>query len=211
MPSIVEITKFIHDLSVSVPLPIFVFIGTILEEIIAPIPAQLIMITAGTIAFEQNMPLAYLIILATIGGVGKTISSFIFFWVSEKLGIKFVDKYGNYFGITKESMDKFSVYLNQVWKDNFILLVIRLIPIIPTIPVSVASGILKINRGTFLTSTFVGATIQNLAFLYLGFVGIKGSNALFEIISQYKFTTFFIILATVALCLWYYFWKTMKR
>ncbi|OGM24943.1 hypothetical protein A2627_03180 [Candidatus Woesebacteria bacterium RIFCSPHIGHO2_01_FULL_39_28] len=56
-----QIISHIKTLANTTPLDLFVFVGPILEEIIAPIPSPLVMTTAGTLAHSQDLiRLAYI-------------------------------------------------------------------------------------------------------------------------------------------------------
>jgi membrane protein DedA with SNARE-associated domain len=51
------IEQWIVHLATQVPLPAYVFVGEIIEELISPIPSQAVLMTAGSIAKTQDLPI----------------------------------------------------------------------------------------------------------------------------------------------------------
>ena len=70
-----QIISLIKTLAYTSPLDVLAFIGSFMEEIIAPIPSPLVMTTAGTLAHTQNHTKRYLFWLAMDASMGKTIAS----------------------------------------------------------------------------------------------------------------------------------------
>ena len=63
--------SFVNILS----LEVFVFVASIIEEVIAPIPSPTVMVVAGSVAQLQERALFFLIPLAIIGALGKVIGA----------------------------------------------------------------------------------------------------------------------------------------
>lgn len=199
------IISYLENIAHTVPLEIFVPTASFIEEVIAPIPSPLVMVLSGSIAGSQNLPLIYLLWLAFIGAIGKTIGAWILYFVADKLEDVIVKKYGKFFGVSHTHIENIGKKLNGKWQDNVFLFVARALPIIPSAPVSIACGLIKINLKTYLTSTFLGTYVRNLIYLYLGYVsygnykqiadGFEGVESLGQIL---------IFLALVGLVLYAY-------
>jgi membrane protein DedA with SNARE-associated domain len=163
------------------PLEIFVFVGSIIEEIIWFIPSPFIMTSAALLAVKQDYSIfafASLILFATLG---KTVSSYIVFILSEKLE-ELAQKSKIKFIPDKKTVHKWSEVISQGPWDDIILTIIRAIPIIPSFPVSVACGLLNISTKTFLITTIIGTYIRYTfyaAAAVIGFNQLKNIEANF--------------------------------
>ena len=167
-----QIINLIKTLAHTIPLDVFAFIGSILEEIIAPIPSPLVMTTAGTLAQTQNHTLLYLFWLAAVASLGKTIASWLYYVLADKTENLVLTRFGKYVGISHKEIKNIGRHFNGTWKDDVILLAVRALPIMPTSLVSVVCGFIKLNMRTYLQSTFIGYFIRSFIFLYLGYTGM---------------------------------------
>lgn len=84
-----------------------------------------------------------------------------------------MNKFGKYLGVTHADIEHIGQKLNKGWKDNVFLLIARALPIIPSAPIALVCGAIKLDTVTFITSTFLGTTIRNLLFLYIGYTGLS--------------------------------------
>ena len=167
-----HIISLIKPLATTIPLDVFAFIGSFLEEIIAPIPSPLVMTTAGTLAHTQNHTLLYLFWLALAASLGKTIASWLYYVLADKSEDLVLTRFGKYVGVSHKEVENIGKHFNGTWKDDVILLVLRSLPIMPTSLVSVVCGFIKLNMRTYLQSTFIGYFIRSFIFLYIGYTGM---------------------------------------
>jgi len=167
-----QIISLIKSLSHTIPLDVFAFIGSFMEEIIAPIPSPLVMTTAGTLAHTQNHTLLYLFWLAQAASAGKTIASWLYYVVADKTEDLVLTRFGKFIGISHHDVESVGKHFNGTWRDDIVLLVVRALPIMPTSLVSIVCGFIKLNMRTYLQSTFIGYFIRSFIFLYLGFTGM---------------------------------------
>lgn len=199
------IINYLHTLSATVPLPIFVTLGAALEEIIAPIPSPLVMTIGGSLAASAGKHWLYLVYLAFIGSIAKTIASYIVYYVSDKAEDVVISKFGKFVGVTHKEVEKFGAQLSGGWHDHLILLALRAVPIIPTAPVSIIAGLLKINLGMFLWTTVVGYFVRNYFYLYLGATSIGALESLNEGLDSVEKIGYMIIFGLlVGLTLFFY-------
>lgn len=199
------IIVYLHTLSETVPLPIFVTVGAALEEIIAPIPSPLVMTIGGSLAAAVGKHWLYLVYLAIIGAIAKTLASFIVYYVSDKAEDIVIGKFGRFVGVTHKEVEKFGAQLSGGWQDHLVMLALRAIPIIPTAPVSIIAGLLKINLGMFLWTTIVGYIVRNYFYLYLGATSIGALESLNEGLDSVEKIGYLIIFALlVALTVFFY-------
>ena len=184
-----------------VPLELFTSIGAFTEEIISPI----VMTLSGSIASSQNKPLIFLFWLAIIGALAKTAGSWVIYWISDKLEDLLLVRFGKILGISHKDVEGFGKYLNKGNRDYFMITLLRAIPIMPTAPVSIASGFLKLNLKPYLFGTFLGTIFRNLFYLYFGYTSLGALESLNENLSSLE-TFGYIIMAAAfgALIMWFY-------
>lgn len=167
-----QIISLIKTLAYTIPIEAFAFIGSFMEEIIAPIPSPVVMTTAGTLAHTQNHTLLYLFWLALAASLGKTIASWLYYVVADKTEDLVLTRFGKFIGISHKEVENIGKHFNGTWRDDVVLLVVRALPIMPTSLVSVVCGFIKLNMRTYLQSTFIGYFIRSFIFLYLGYTGM---------------------------------------
>lgn len=207
--------SFLHNLTFVlqrvaefIPLEGFVVIGSIVEEIIAPIPSPFVMTLAGSLAHAKGVLPAYLFLLALLGSLGKTVASWIMYVVADKMEDVVVPRLGKYLGVTHAEIEHIGRRLKKGWIDYVIMFVIRALPIVPSAPISVVCGTIKLDRTTFLVSTFLGTIVRNMLFLYLGYSGLNSytrlTNGLQEVESVVQIVIVVVILGVLA-------WAYAKR
>jgi uncharacterized membrane protein YdjX (TVP38/TMEM64 family) len=114
------------------------------------------------------------------------------------------------FGITQKGIDKLSAKMKGGWRDILFIFITRIIPFIPTTPISFVCGILKINLKSFLLVSFVGTTIRNMFFLYVGYIGASNYNLLHTAEAE-KVISVIMLFVLVGLLIWYFVWKRQSK
>lgn len=155
------------------PLEISSFLGGLIEEIVAPIPSPFVMAAVGSSAFAQNREIIFLVWLALLGSAGKTLGAWVIYFIADKLEDLVVGKFGRFLGVSHQEVEGVGKHFKGGWKDDFILFILRALPIVPSSPISVVCGIIKINLRTYLVSTLAGNFFRNLVYIYLGYSGIS--------------------------------------
>jgi membrane protein DedA with SNARE-associated domain len=161
--------SYINTLS----LEMFVLIASFIEEVVAPIPSPTVMMLAGSFAAVQERTLYALIVLSLIGAVGKTIGAIVVYVVSDKAEDFVLIKFGKFFGVTHEEVEQFGTKLGNGVRDYFLLTGLRALPIMPSVIVSVGSGLLKVPMTLFIVSTFFGTIVRDGIYLYAGYAGTE--------------------------------------
>lgn len=163
------------------PLEIFVFIASFIEEVFAPIPSMAVLLTTGSFASLQNYTLMALIPLAIIATLGKTIGAIIVYYLSGKFGEITITKFGGIFNVSHEEIKTFGSKITGSTKDYFLLIALRALPIVPSAVVSIGCGVMKIKLKVYIITTFIGTILRDSVFLYIGF---KGTQLLASIADQ---------------------------
>ncbi len=173
--------SILQDWAELMPLPIFTFVGAFVEEIIAPIPSPFVMTLAGSLAEAQGQPHIYLLFLAVIGAIGKTIGSVIIYFIADKFENVITSKFGKLIGVSHRQITRLGERLEQGRGEWFAIFALRALPVMPTAPVSFGAGILQLKLKTYITSTALGLVVRNAFYLYLGYTS---TNALEQLNSN---------------------------
>jgi membrane protein DedA with SNARE-associated domain len=169
-----------------VPLELFVFVASILEEIIAPIPSPTVMMLTGYFAQVQGASLYALIPLVVIGTIGKTIGATVVYMLADTAEDIVVGKFGKFFNIEKDDIEKFGKKLQGGFRDYVILSVLRAMPFVPSTVISVGSGVLKIPKTVYVVSTAIGTLFRDSFYIYAGYVGLELLRSIIETASIYE-------------------------
>ena len=128
-----------------------------LENIIPPIPSEIIMPLGGYFVYQGSLNFYILVLFGT---VGTLLGSFPWYFLGKSLNeqkiSKFLDNKGKFLGITSNDLSK-----SRLWFDKYGTLLVfwgRLIPGIRTL-ISVPAGIELMPIGTFLIWTTLGTAI----------------------------------------------------
>ena len=202
------IISYLENLSQHIPLELFTLIGTFIEEFIAPIPSPFVLATAGSITKAQNKALPYILIIALIGSVGKTFGGWLLYIVTDKMEDLFTSKLGKFIGVSKGEVEKIGKYFNGSKKDWLVLFLVRSFPPAPSSPVSITCGLIKINIKTFLTASFLGNIIRNLAYIYIGYAGLAASKEFMASVEKTESITQIIVVGLILAVL---IWGFIKR
>lgn len=192
-----------------VPLPAYIAIGEVIEEVISPIPSQAVLITAGTVAQAQQLPLIGLFLLAVLAAVVKTLATMVYFLLAGILEKKLILRFGKYLGITQGGIDAISKHLNRSGAREFVsLFVIRCLPVLPSVPVSVMCGILGVNRRVFFLATLGGNLVRGFLVLLTGYLGFDVLEAFAN--GGLSWRTF-VAIGILALLTGFFGWGYWKR
>lgn len=195
---IVQFTQVLQLWATKVPVELFVLLGSLLEEIIAPIPSPAVMTLAGSIAFSQGYEFVFLLWLALLGSVSKTAGTWVLYYFGVIAEDVLIKKWGKFFGLDPKKIEAYGKKFHKGNRDIWALIVLRAIPIMPTSPVSVICGIIKMPVKPYLIGTFFGNFIRGFFYLYLGFGGL---GAFKRLIDRFNHAESFILAAFVLVVL----------
>ena len=172
-----------------------IFLLMAVESSFVPFPSEIILIPAGYLASQEKMNIG-IIMLSGIGG--SMVGAFINYYLALKLGRKILIKYGKYFFIKEETLNKMDEYF--VKHGAISTFIGRLIPGIRQL-ISVPAGISRMNLAVFSFYTALGASIWAFILVMLGY--LLGDNQ--ELINTYlKQITMVVVFLLLLLSIWYY-------
>lgn len=202
-----SIESFFLTLSVSVPLEVFVFIGSLIEELVSPIPSTLIMGIAGSVANASEHTVVFLFWLSFVGNGGKIIGSVFYYILGDKLEEVIIHKFGKYLGVTHVQVEALGKRFSGHWRDGITLFFLRLLPFMPTTSVSLACGIIRMPMRTFALATFAGNFVKDFLYLFIGFMGLAVIRDLFHRATEIRYyvdIAIFVGLVVLLFFLWYH-------
>lgn len=194
-----------------VPLELFTFAGSFIEEVIAPIPSPIVMTVTGSIASAQGKMMWYLLILSLIGAAGKTLGAVLVYIVADKAEDVLVGRFGKLIGVTHKEIEALGKRLHGGWKDMGFLLFLRALPIMSSTVVSVCCGVVKIPIRVYIISTFFGTIIRDFFYLYVGFTGIKALHGLVEGFDNIESVIQVVIAALIVGVIGWMYWKRRMK
>jgi membrane protein DedA with SNARE-associated domain len=178
----------IHELARIVPLELFISLGAFAEEVIAPIPSMLITTTAGFFAHVEGRTALFVVWLVVLGGLGKLAGSFIYYTLGDKLEDVVVGRYGRYLGLNHADVERIGQrFTGHHWRDGGLIFVLRLIPFVPTVLVSIACGVVRIRTRVFLLASYTGNFCKDLFYAFAGYYGIRALKTYFLDIERVRF------------------------
>jgi membrane protein DedA with SNARE-associated domain len=170
-----DILHFLEQLLHTVPLEVFVFIGTCIDEIISPIPAFFVLVPAGIAAHVLALPLWYLTVLAVISGVARALSGYILYLCADKLEDVLFAKGRKFFGATHKDIEKYGKKLagQKRYTSWFLLFAMHALPVFPGTLLSLGSGFIRLPLSIFISATTLGSAVVAFFFLYIGYTGTQ--------------------------------------
>lgn len=151
------------------------FLGMVLEAVIIIIPSEAILATGGILASQKIFTLLGAFLTGLLGSVFCAI---IIYYMGYFGGKAFVKKYGKYFFMKEEDIEK-----SDSWYQKYGLLAAligRNFPIIRTL-ISLPIGIMRLSFTKFLLYTIIGSIPWTFTFVYFGYA--LGNN--WTIINEY--------------------------
>lgn len=177
--SLLALESWMMEVSTKIPVIWYVFFGEVIEEILSPIPSQIVLLTAGSIAFAQGHALWILVVLTLVAALAKTVATMLYYVLGDKLEDVLVPRFGKYVGITHEDVESIGKRLDKGGRREFLsLFAIRCLPILPSAPVSLVCGVLKIGLRTFWWASFAGNLVRGGMMLLTGYLGFDVFEAL---------------------------------
>ncbi len=195
-----DIVKFIVD-TVADWGYIGIFAMMFLESSFFPFPSEVAMIPAGYLASVGKMNL----FAAIAAGVAGSLAGALFnYFLALKYGRGFLIKYGKYFFITEETIDK----MERFFKDHGHISTFsgRLIPAVRQY-ISFPAGLSRMNLKEFSFYTSLGAGIWATILVLIGY--FVGKNE--QLIHQYTREITIILILLLGVGIWIYIRKHKKR
>jgi alkaline phosphatase len=176
-----------------------------LENIVPPIPSEIIMPLGGFFVYQQKLNFYILVLCGLLGTIlGSLPWYYLGRLVNEKRLSNFLEKKGRYLGISSNDLNK-----SKRWFDKYGVSLVfwgRLVPGIRTL-ISVPAGIELMPLRKFLIWTTLGSLIWVVLLTYAGY--LFGEN--YPIIETYLDQIKYILKPILILILLYFFIRILIR
>ena len=180
-----------------------------LENIIPPIPSEIIMPLGGFFVYQQKLNFYILVFWGLIGTIAGSMPwYYLGKLVNEKRLSNFLDKKGKYLGITSKDLTK-----SKLWFDKYGSSLVfwgRLIPGIRTL-ISVPAGMELMPLRKFLIWTTLGSLIWVVFLTYAGFVFGENYQVIETFLDQIKYIVKPILILIFVYFLIKFFLRLSKR
>lgn len=135
-----------------------------LESSFFPFPSEVVMPPAGYLAWKGEMSLW----AAIASGIGGSVLGAAFnYWVAARWGRPFLLKYGRYFFVSEESVEKAEAFFAR--HGHISTLVGRLLPVIRQY-ISLPAGIARMDLWVFTLFTAIGAGLWVIVLTFVGYL-----------------------------------------
>ena len=184
-------------------------VAMFLENIIPPIPSEVIMPLGGFFVYQQKLNFYLLIFWGLLGTIiGALPWYYLGRLVNEQKLYKFLDKRGKYLGITPDDLAK-----SKRWFDKYGVSLVfwgRLVPGIRTL-ISVPAGMELMPLRKFLVWTTLGSLIWVALLTYAGYVFGENYQTIEIYIDQIKYVLKPLLVLITVYFLIKFFMRFFKR
>ncbi len=187
----------------------FIFIAFFMavESSFIPFPSEIVMIPAGFLAargeLTTGIPWLDLTLAIVVGLIGSMAGAYFNYYISVWLGEPFLRKYGKWFFLKPETLDRACEIFNKYGAVT--TFICRLIPVVRQV-ISVPAGVARMPIMTFSLFTALGAGIWTAILAATGFYIGKytGNISYLELVHKGKAfldgNVVWVILGAVLLC-----------
>ena len=173
-----------------------------MESSIIPVPSEIVMPPAAFMAAEGKLNL-WLVILA--GTLGSYLGSAIMYAISRYVGRPVILKWGKYFFIKPEKLERAEVFLARYEAGGIFFA--RLLPVIRHL-ISIPAGIVRMPFGQFSVVTIIGSALWCGILSWYG-KGMAERNPQLmknpdELIKAIKHESLWLVAGVAVLCVLYF-------
>ena len=177
-----------------------------LDNVIPPIPSEIIMPSAGYAASQGKLLLSGVIIA---GCIGSLIAAALLYWIGYQFNhdaiFRFTDRYGKYLFIKSEDIQK-----SLLWFEKYghrIVFFGRMVPAVRSL-ISIPAGMSRMPFWKFMFYSVLGTIIWTTFLACVGFYFGENQALMHEIFSRVGYV---IIMIVVLVLLWHCYRKLKNK
>ncbi|RZG66120.1 DedA family protein [Acinetobacter bouvetii] len=177
-----------------------------LDNVIPPIPSEIIMPSAGYTASQGKLLLSGVIIA---GCIGSLIAAALLYWIGYQFNhdaiFRFTDRYGKYLFIKSEDIQK-----SLLWFEKYghrIVFFGRMVPAVRSL-ISIPAGMSRMPFWKFMFYSALGTIIWTTFLACVGFYFGENQALMHEIFSRVGYV---IIMIVVLVLLWHCYRKLKNK
>ncbi|HIP55914.1 MAG TPA: DedA family protein [Arcobacter sp.] len=178
-----------------------IFLLMAIESSFIPFPSEIVLIPAGYLAQKGEMDVSLIMFTSLTGSI---LGALINYFGALYVGRAFLLRYGKYFFISNESLDKMEVFFAK--HGAISTFTGRLIPGIRQL-ISIPAGLSKMNLKVFILYTSLGVFIWSAVLVALGY--FIGENQM--LIKEYLSQIVIITLVSISILIVGYVFKNKKQ
>ena len=172
-----------------------------MESSIFPVPSEIVIPPAAFLAARGDLSFTGVILAGTFGSY---LGSAITYWVSRAVGRPLVQRFGKFFFIGSDKLERAEVWLERYEAGGVFFA--RLLPVIRHL-ISIPAGIVRMNFWIFSIVTIVGSAIWCAVLAYLGDKAYRAQPDLISnpegLVQLIKAQSHWIVLFVVVLAILY--------
>jgi membrane protein DedA with SNARE-associated domain len=180
-----------------------------IESSFIPFPSEIVIPPAAYVASkpESDLNIFLVVLFGTLGAIiGALINYYLALWLGRPIIYKFADsKLGHLCLLSSEKIKKAEDYFNDHGKVS--TFIGRLVPGIRQL-ISIPAGLAKMNLGSFILYTTLGAGIWNCILAFIGYL----AHGQADLINKYSHELSLVVLGLVGLAaIWFIAKALIKR
>lgn len=179
-----------------------------IESSFIPFPSEIVIPPAAYVASkpESDLNIFLVVLFGTLGAIiGALINYYLALWLGRPIVYKFADsKLGHLLLLSSDKIKKAEDYFNDHGKVS--TFIGRLVPGIRQL-ISIPAGLAKMNLGSFILYTTLGAGIWNCILAFIGYL----AHGQADLINKYSHELSVIVLALVGLAAIWLIAKTLIK
>ncbi len=184
----------VMNLVMVLPIASFSFFGSIIEEILSPIPSIFVSLAIGMASVAQSKGLLLVLIYSLISSLGKTFGSLFFYFFADKAEDLATGRFGRILGLSHQEIEKVGQDLKRKSFDDWALIVSRVVPAFPTLPVTLLCGLIKYDFKKYLIYSLVGFWLRGLVITLPIYYGALKVGTLLPYLLYFESYGFWVIL-----------------
>lgn len=151
---------------------VVLFWFSLLNELSGVIP-YVVLVSGQLFFIEPNSfhLIVYKLFLFTAipAGVGGALGTFLIYGLAYFGGRPAINRLEKYLRFSWDTVERVNNHFLGSWYDELLFLALRCIPILPSLPITIAAGVLQIPPATYIMLTIIGFIIRMMIMLL--FVG----------------------------------------
>lgn len=194
-----------------------VLFATLIEQVIAPIPAPLVPIMAGFFLLPADSHVFYIIFQALYlivipVAIFSTFTSVCVYILGYIGGRPMIEKNKKWLKLNWQDVEKTEERLTRGKGDEIVLFVSRLLPVIPGFLISISCGIIRYSIKTYILYTFLGLFVRTLILSMIGWFAGEMYYIYIERIADIERSLFFVlIIGLIAFFIFRQYKKNIKK
>lgn len=193
-----------------------VFMGSILEEIIPPIPSTLTQLTYGAILFKGTVIsitffIKVIIMIGIPAAVGVLVGSLPFYAGAFFLGKPFIDRFGKWLGVSWSAVEELDKKFKKNKWDDVVFTGLRATPILPSIVLAVGAGVLRLPIRTYIIGTLIGTFIRASIMGTVGAIVGSQLGTTADTVDKIGMIGFVFLGISCIIGVWWYFKSKKKK